>query len=523
MKRISSLFLTATLWYLPCTSMAQYAWQEEADAGPLRPLHGLTYREETQVSYSNGTTPLWLQANKYGLSSLERWNGYLRGAVERPLQTDSARRWALGYGVDMALPIHYTSKAVVQQAYVEARWLHGVLSVGAKERPMELKNNVLSSGSQTLGINARPVPQVRLALPEYWTVPCCGRWFHLKGHIAYGLMTDDSWQHEFTVRQHKYADHVFYHSKAGYLMIGNPDRFVPWSVELGLEMASTFGGTAYHEDNGHMVGVKGGRGLKAMWHALLPGGQDAADGQYGNVEGDQVGSWLLRWNYEADSWALHAYADHFFEDHSAMLMVDYDGYGKGDAYNEKKDRRFYLYDIKDMMLGVELDLKNGTWLREVVCEYLYTKYQSGPYNHDHTRNIPDHMAGTDNYYNHYVYTGWQHWGQVIGNPLYRSPLYNTDGTIEVKNNRFMAFHLGVCGQPASRLRYRALVTYQEGFGTYEEPYDKKRHNISTLLEATYRLCKGWQLRGAYAMDFGSILGHHTGAQFTVIRSGLLGR
>ena len=84
----------------------------------------------------------------------------------RPLSNDDGRRWGVGYGVDLALAAGFTSTLVIQQAYIEARWLKGVLTVGAKEQPMELKNQELSSGSQTLGINARPVPQVRIALPD---------------------------------------------------------------------------------------------------------------------------------------------------------------------------------------------------------------------------------------------------------------------------------------------------------------------------------------------------------------------
>ena len=94
---------------------------------------------------------------KYGLSSLETANGYVRGGIERLLTTDEGRKFGLGYGLDVVLPINYTSKAIIQQAYVEGRWWHGTLTIGAKEEPMELKNNELSSGSQTLGINARPV------------------------------------------------------------------------------------------------------------------------------------------------------------------------------------------------------------------------------------------------------------------------------------------------------------------------------------------------------------------------------
>ena len=43
------------------------------------------------------------------------------------------------------------------------------------------------------------------------------------------------------------------------------------------------------------------------------------------------------------------------------------------------------------------------------------------------------------YYNHYIFVGWQHWGQVIGNPLYLSPIYNGDGLIMVENNPDLAF------------------------------------------------------------------------------------
>ena len=96
---------------------------------------------------------------------------YLRGSLVRPMESDSARRWAVGYGLDIAVPVNYTSHFIVQQAFAEVRWLHGTMTIGSKEFPMELKNQTLSSGSQALGINARPIPQVRFALPEYITLP----------------------------------------------------------------------------------------------------------------------------------------------------------------------------------------------------------------------------------------------------------------------------------------------------------------------------------------------------------------
>ena len=133
----------------------------------------------------------------------------------------------------MAVPYHFTSHFVVQQAYVEARWLKGALTVGSKEVPMELKNQELSSGSQCLGINARPVPQIRLSLPEYWNIPGLKGMLALKGHIAYGMMTDGAWQQSFNTDGSKYQKNVLYHSKAGYLRIGNEQKH-PLEATLGL-------------------------------------------------------------------------------------------------------------------------------------------------------------------------------------------------------------------------------------------------------------------------------------------------
>lgn len=521
-------FLLIVALAVTISADAQYEWQNDADAGKINLSHNMTYMLEAQASVSDGRTPLWLNANKYGLSSLDETNGYGRVAVVRPLQTDSAHRWGVGYGVDVAMAYNYTSTAIVQQAFVEMRWLHGVLSVGSKNYPMELKNNQLSSGSQTLGINARPVPQVRLALPEYWVLPFANDMIRLKGHIAFGKMTDDNWQHSFTGKKSKYADDVLYHSKAGYIMIGNPDRFMPFSLELGLEMATLFGGTSYlPQPDGTTIVYKSDSGLKGFWNAFIPGGSDVNETQYKNVEGNQVGSWVIRANYDNDDCRFSVYADKYFEDHSAMFQLDYDGYGNGEEWNTKKKSRYLLYDFKDWMLGAELNMKNGTWLRDIVFEYLYTKYQSGPIYHDHTPSFSDHIGGRDNFYNHGIYTGWQHWGQVMGNPLYQSPIYNEDGNICIRNNRFMAFHLGLSGKPTDNLQYRILATYQDGLGTYTDPYTKVHHNVSVLAEATYsftgKTLKGWSVCGAYGMDMGAIRGHNYGFQLTISKTGLLKR
>ena len=115
----------------------------------------------------------------------------------------------------------------------------------------------------------------------------------------------------------------------------------------------------------------------------------------------------------------------------------------------------------------------------------------------------------------------------MGNPLYRSPLYNSDGRIEVENNRFRAFHVGVSGNPIEGLHYRLLATLQDGWGSYENPFTEQRHNVSVLAEASWHFTRGklrdWKVTGSYGMDSGSILGHNQGFQLTISKSGILAK
>ena len=479
---------------------------------------GLEQSYELQMSVSKNHTPLWLNANRYGLSSLRSTNGYVRGRVERPLGVDADKVWGMGYGLDLAVPLHYTSHFVIQQCYAEVRYKHGVLTLGQKQQPMELKDMELSSGSQTFGINARPIPGFRLSFPDYWNIPGLGGWLAIKGHFSYGRMTDGRFEEDWTEGEKHYAEHVRYHSKSGYLRIGPADEKHPLSLELGLEMACEFGGILHLSPSRTL---RAGMGFKDYVDAFFATGDDEVDEVYTNVGGDHLGSWVARLNYVKDSWSLTLYADHYFEDHSAMFFLDYDGYGSGPEWDNRKKNRYLLYPLKDIMLGAELKLPKMRWLDAVVVEFLNTRYQSGPIYHDHNPGLNDHIGGGDNYYNHRLYPGWNHWGQVMGNPLYRSPIYNTDGSLTVKDNRFTAWHIGLAGSPIEGLRYRMLASWQEGLGTYGAPFLEPQRNLSLLAEATYQFHNNdkrgrFSLRAGVGYDHGELLGNNFGTQFTII-------
>lgn len=478
---------------------------------------GISCSVEMQGALSDGDhAPLWLTANKYGLPSIERNSGYLRGGVFRSVNNDSTRKWDIGYGADLVVATNHTSTFFVQQLYADVRWLKGMLTIGQKQQPMQLKNNELSSGSQTYGINARPYPEMRLAMPDYWEIPYTRGFISFKGHFAFGVYTDNHFQEDLAKGYGDYNLNALMHTKSGYFRIGKKEK--PLRVEFGLEIASQFGATHYEYAPTGYTETKNRRGPIAFWHAFIGGGTDVKDGAIQNNEGNMLGSWVARINYDTKVAKFGLYADHFFEDHSAMFHLDYDGYGLEDGVIKRKKSRYLLYPLKDIMLGTDVHLKHFRWISDAVVEYVYTKYQSGPIYSDRNNIITDHIGGVDNYYNNFLEPGWQHWGQTLGNPLYRSPIYNDDHKLDFQCNRFVAWHIGFSGQPTADLHYRVRGSWQEGLGRYDFPYINPKRNVSLGIEADYnahQILSGLHIGVAFGFDRGELMGNNTGAAITL--------
>ena len=459
---------------------------------------GLTYTIESGVTAASGEhSPLWINANKQGLSSISKENGYLSAGIFRSLEDD--KKVAYGYGLELAGAYNFTSSFIVQQAYLDFKYNKIGVSIGSKERYGEFTNPELSSGGLTVAGNARPIPQVRVGLPDYLAIPGTEEWLSFRGHVAYGRFTDDNWQKDFTAPMGKRTTDVLYHSKAIYVKIGK-EHVSPWKLEFGLQMEAEFGGTQY--SNGKKFKMPSS--LKDYFKALVPmsGGEDTPVSDQANIEGNQLGSWHFSLNYKLQGWNLRAYYEHYFEDHSMMVME---------------------YPWKDGMLGFEITPPKNPVLSGVVYEYIGSKDQAGPVYWDHNNVINEQISARDNYYNHGFYTGWQHWGQAIGNPLFTSPIYNNDGQIAFTNNRIIAHHLGISGKPTDEIQYRVLLSHSDNWGTYGEPFKEVKQNTSALVELTYApvKMKGWSFSLSGAMDRGSLLGDNTGGMITIRKTGLL--
>lgn len=464
---------------------------------------GLGIASETQISTSKGTTPLWLNANKYGMSSLESSNGYERLSAIRPVEADSNRLFRIGYGIDVALASGYASNVVLQQAFAEVQWKKIALTVGAKHQPIELKNQELSSGALTFGCNARPIPQMALDI-DWFDMPYTNGYLQWKFHGSYGMTTDGNYIESLAKSDvAHYTGNILYHEKAAYLKIGKAsNKRMPLTFELSLQMAAQFGGTSYNVIGRDIEGsstIKHDVSLKAFLQALTATGSGETDGSSKNVAGNHLGSWNMRLTWHGDDWKVAARFERFFEDQSMMTVQ---------------------YGIYDHLLGIDATFPANRIIGNITLEHISTYNQSGAILHDAAPNIPDKMNGRDNYYNHDMYMGHQHWGQAIGNPLLTSPIYNTNGNISFLNNRIKAWHVGITGSPANWLQWRMLMTFSRNYGTYDIPFDDPCSQNYFLAEATIRpvKSKNWQYNIALGIDHGKVIGNNYGMQLTVRRA-----
>ncbi len=469
----------------------------------------ITYKVEGEVNVSHGDhSPLWLNANKQGLSSIEKNNAYIDAGIFKPMTPQNNKKISYAYGLELVGAHNLNADMFVQQAYLDLKYRVMQLSMGSKERNGELVNQQLSSGELDFSGNARPIPQIRVELPDYVTVPYTKGWLSARGHIAYGWFTDGGWQKHFAGLYGDHVSNVLYHSKALFLKIADPKR-LSLSFEMGMSMYCQFGGTHYCSNG---TKEKMPEGLVDYFKALFPGkgGSNTTVSDQENIEGNMLGCYHLSLEDKIGNWEIHPYYEHYYEDQSMMS-------GK--------------YPWRDGLIGLEVTFPKNRIVSKVVMEYFGSMDQSGPlFVKDKNGNEHIRIAGGDDYYNHGYYMSWAHWGMALGNPLFMSPIYNDDHSLTFQSNRLTARHIGISGNPTDELSYRILASYTRNWGRYEHlfstthgAYPAVKRDVSTLFEMTYnpRKMAGWSFIGSAGMDRGSMMGNNTGVMLTIRKCGVL--
>lgn len=463
-------------------------------------VRSFSYTVESQATFSSGEyTPFWIVSNIQGLGGPKKNNGWVRGRIQKDMNPLSKFSW--GAGIDILGKWNLPAPFNVHQLYGEVKYREFFVMAGAKEIWGSYNNPILSSGNLLFSGNAMPIPQVRIG--TYGFAPFWGtkKWFSVNAYLAYGKFTDSNWEKSWVNPKFLRTANVLFCSRGLWLRGGNIERF-PLLVDVGIEMGTQFGGIIY--DSGKVIDMptKFIDWIKAI--IPLPGSSETPVSEQTNVQGNMVGAYniALQWIPNSD-WSIKGYFEHYFEDHSQMT---------------------FEYGWKDGQWGIEVNLPHNPFISNVVAEFIYTKDQTGPVNHDWTPEIPEQVSGADNYYNHHLYGSWQNWGMTIGTPLAISPLYNSDHRLFIYNTRFIAYHLGLEGNPMNNFSWRALFTFTKNWGTYYYPLPDIYNNFSGLVEVNYsfeKKLKGWWGKAAIAWDAGKLLGNNFGVMISIGKTGLI--
>ena len=472
------------------------------------------------LSSSEASLPFWMTTNQYGL--MPETSGRMAWVqVASPFQEDGKTfqwRWAASLAANAyknaVIPDAARAHLMVDELYGSLRWTKFTLDVGQKHRDPVFLGAAPSLGSLSVTgghlaetENARALPGYRLWLDPV-AIPLTGRHAFLYG--AWG---------DYKTLDDRYVKGALIHKTLVGLRFDAGSRF---SFHIMLDHYAMWGGIssnpkAYNID----VNLKNYLRVVTGSHASSAGSMSDRI----NVIGDQGGAELFKAEYRADDWTFVAQHDIPYSDGSGMGFQNFP-----DGVNTL----YFGWEDKDR------------WVSDIVFEYHYTRYQSGPVNVEWFGGEDSPYApgvhkttGLDNYFNNGDYcSGWTHFGRTIGEPLFfpagtHAGTWTPSGiTLGVENNRLRAHHLGLSGKLWRRHPYRLMLSYSRNYGTYETPYagdsawqrpwgsvrETPLHQFSAAWTGTVDALFGVRgLSGLYGLfaDYGQVLPHQFGATLGV--------
>ncbi len=424
-------------------------------------------------------------------AGIEAWGGYASSAGYERYK---------GNG-QFEIQEQHPARVWLQQAYVEAKYRSIFAMVGQKYKASPIVTSGLSSGDLVWSGNARPPVGFRAGFIDFQNIPFTKGWVQLTGEFGYFREFDDKWlENHYNYYNHFITTDRWLHYKSLHFRT-KPDQPVVFTI--GAQSACQFGGTAnYYEDGQVTRTVKMDADAKAFFRTFIAGsgGKSAGDSF---VEGNHLGTWDIALDYKLSYYrTLRAYTQWLWEDGS--------GIGKMNGF--------------DGLWGIEYRVDHGLPLISgAVIEYIDFTNQSGPIhwtpNDRPGTPITGHSSGADDYYNNYIYNGYQSRGMSIGSPFVKSPLYNLDGYMRYRDNVMRGFHAAVSGWFNYNWSYRLMGSYRKTWGTPFMPRANSADDFSMMLEANYHTRKGWTFQAQAAMDHGTLYGNNWGAMLGITYNG----
>lgn len=471
---------------------------------------------------SGDFAPFYMMSNVHGTLT-QPYSTLLRASASKEM--DSHKRFSYGFGADVVGG--YTSRTAyrrydkststwvpnnqgpapvwLQQLYAEVKYRSLFLSAGLKERGSVFLNDALSSGDMAYSANARPIPAIRAGFIDFQDIPLTQGWVQIRGELSYGISTDEDWRiNHFHHGGSSITTGKIWYSYKYLHFRTNPDK--PFSFLIGMQTTCQFGGIhrIYSSDGEEIVELRTDMtpSLGSFFKALIP-----MAGNTTYYEGNHLGTWDVMGRYKfRNGHELRVYYQSPWEDGS--------GIGKLNGW--------------DGMYGIEFRNANPkSIVSGAVIEYIDLTNQSGPLHWDpadfqYGYLIPSEATGGDDYYNNVAYNGYQLFGQAIGSPFVKSPIYNTSGSLRFFDNSIQGFHVGITGNVTSQIGYRLMASYRKSWGTSLSPSINPTESLSMMLEGNYEPAgiPGLSIKAQIALDKGNLLGDNFGGLVSVSYNGL---
>jgi hypothetical protein len=473
-----------------------------------------SYRAEIAGSLSTNQTPFWTVNHNWGITALEGNHFYVKGGVFHQQKIDGD--WSFNAGIDLVGSSSSPyGKTWLQQIYGCLNWKIWRIDIGSKEEYVSFLNPYLSSGDFTNSNNARPYPKIKASIPDFILIPYTKGNMYIKGDCLIGKYLDGEWQ-ENRARPNnmQYTKGVLAHNKSIYFRFGNIETKQKMQFIFGLAHVTQWGGALYKYEpsEGQYKVHKQPQGIDDLFRVAIAkeGSPASSDTDRSYAAGSQWGAYTFKFDYKlTDNNLISIYHNHFFDDGSGMAFENY----------------------CDGLWGFEYKTTNKSLLSGAVLEYIYTKQQTGAVHFnitmddEHRNKLIRKGNGNDNYYNNMDYVqGSSYFGKTMGTPLFLSPEYNTDGSLNFHSSRIIAFHLGLEGYIFSALKYRLLLTSGQTWGRYYYPYTSVKKGFATQVELlyTFRRITDMEARLLIGCDKGEFFNSNTfGSSFSLIKRGVI--
>lgn len=434
--------------------------------------------------------PFWLRSNQYGSIPLDGASLSFIGSASKNYGLSSDKLFDWGASFEGRADLGQGSNLTLIEGYGKVRLGIFELRAGRSKKIIGLCDTTLSSGSWAVSGSNLGIPEIELAVREYWTLPWFDQMFSFKGNYVHGWLGDLKLARY--IEQDTLLLGSYLHQKSLYGRFGKPG----WRLKL-------YGGFNHQVVWGHE------QDYYAEDYTLTPietylyviTGKKYSNGYIQDErQGNHLGSLDIGLEYMFDKVKLLLYRQNLYE---AGALA-------------------YLANIQDGLNGVCLvNLHEGgkkeKWDKFLV-EFLYTKNQAGePWS-------PETGSAYEPYYDHGQYiTGWAYLGNGLGTSFIGTRTYlkenlPTHPDEYFINNRVMVFHFGGEGE-FEKLGYLFKLSFSRNYGTYRTTDEEQstglddpgsygvfgeQKQFSGYFELNRGLSNGINLGFVGALDFGEL-------------------